>query len=361
MKNIIYSFCLIFLSPIIPAQTIPVENFKNVESICFCNTTKFTPNSILEMDNNWEIVQALIQPKTTSQLDTMGIKYSSSQLELLEDWSIISKSGDNYQTALLIFDSTRTSELRKYSVLLSKNLVPEISDDIKRVKNVLKKMNREKNIFSILFSYILDGMVWDYLEADSISPNSEITSKRPFWAGEFWILYPKRSFSCGTNSISDKGYSIKVNWSENAIPRMKPFVTRWDILENILNDLIRAGRVENKDAIDVFGPYNFFNEKGEFSVPVIYETDNNELYLLSKSISDKVNKFLISEPDLKYLEDSFGFKSNAQALIILYHEMLWDILSLLESEKLINRPLIFRDPQKASMNDVSDLIIITRK
>ena len=260
-----------------------------------------------------------------------------------------------------MLDSIKTVELRKYSIMLSNKLSGIISNDIIKLNNILRNINREPNIYSIIFSYVLDGMVWDHLEANSLLPNNEINVKRPFWAGEYWMLYPKREFFCGTNSISDKGYSIKVNWSERAIPKMLPFVTRWDLLEKILNDLITKDKIEDKESIEVFSSYNFFDKNGIFTVPVIIENNNNSIYKLSGVISAKVKSFLIENIDSAYLKKEFNFKNNSQSIIILYHEMLWDMLDIMESEGLIRKPKVFKDPDNSISSDISDLIIITKK
>ncbi len=362
MNKIIIIYILTGLTSISLSQNNSLKDFKNIESICYCNTTQSTPDAIMKLDNNWEITLSLVTPKTTAQLDSAGIKYTYSQLKLLEQWSIISKSeNEKYQTNIIVLDSIKTSELRKYSVKLSIKLTEIIRDDIIKLKNILKKIDREPNTYSIIFSYVLDGMVWDYLDTDSLLPNNEINVKKPFWAGEFWLLYPKRTFSCGTNSISDKGYSIKVNWSERAIPKMLPFVSRWDLLEKILNDLIAKDKVEDKESTEVFSAYNFFDKNGNFTVPVIVENNNNSIYKLSGEISAKVNSFLTANIDFSYLKKEFNFKNNSQSIIILYHEMLWDMLDILESEGLINKPKAFKDPENSKSSDISDLIIITKK
>ena len=362
MNKLVYVIILMSLNITFLCQDNSFKNFKNVQSNCYCNTTESTPDAILKMDNNWELVNSLTAPKTLSQLESSGVRYSESQIKLLLNWHLISKSKDDtYKIEIPVFDSIRTSVLRQYSLRLSKELTELIKDNVINLKKALKKINREPNTYSILFSYVLDGLVWDNLEADSLLPDYEITIKKPFWAGEYWLMYPKRKFSCGTNSISDKGYSIKVNWSEKAIPYMKPFVTRWDLLEKILNDLITKNKVEDKEAIEVFGQFNIFNSNGNFTVPEIEENKSNDLSNISRDISGIINTFLTSKVDTGYLINEFALKDRKQAVIILYHEIMWDMLDIMESDGLITKPAVFTDPEKSEASDVSDLVIITKK
>ncbi len=360
--RIIYLLILALLCKSLLSQNISYGDFRNAESICYCNTTTSTPESIVGIDNNWEIIQFLVHPKTRSQLDSAGIKYTISQLKLLTDWSLISNTDDSiYQTQIPVIDSLNTAKLRKYSLKLSEKLSISLIDDINKLKEELTTLGRNGSIFSILFSYMLDGMVWDYLDDDSLLPNNEITIGRPYWNGEFWITYPKRQFSCGTNAISDSGYSIKVNWNEKAIPHMLPFVTRWDLLGKMLNDLISKGRIEDKETIEVFGQYKLFDANGNFTVPIINENDSNTIYKISQSISRKTESFLKNNVDFEYLGNEFAFKSKSQSIIILYHEMLWDVIDILDSDKIIKKPESFTNPDNTKPEDISNLVFITKK
>ena len=94
MNKISLVFIISGLLSISLSQNNLLKDFKNIESICYCNTTQSTPEAILKLDNNWEITYSLISPKTTMQLDSAGIKYTHSQLKLLEEWSIISRTED---------------------------------------------------------------------------------------------------------------------------------------------------------------------------------------------------------------------------------------------------------------------------
>jgi hypothetical protein len=104
-----------------------------------------------------------------------------------------------------------------------------------------------------------------------------------------------------------------------------------------------------------------FDNEGNFTVPFIIENESNAIYKLSGEISGKVKSFLTTNIDTAYLNKEFSFKSNGQAIIITYHEMLWDILEILESSGLIEKPFVFIDPEKSLPADISDLIIITKK
>jgi hypothetical protein len=363
VKNIVpIIFCYaIFFSNIVNGQDVSLNDLKQNDLHCYCSSKFGTPHSILNLDNNWDLVLLLRQPKTISQLDSLEIKYTQSQLKLLQQWGIITETeNDFYKTVINIYDSVQTNQLRIYSMEISQKIIQQITPDIEYLKLNLNQIDREKNIYTVLFSYILDGKVWDDMVEKKLIPKNEITLDNPLWSGEFWTTYPKRDFFCGTNSISDAGYSIKVNWSEIAIRKMIPFFTRWDLLEKILNDLIVKGKVEDEEAKNVFESYNFFDRNGEFTVPVIKENDSNETFKIAKSISAKVVSVIENQFDSSKVKDTFGFNSYSQAIIILYHEMMWDVLNLLEQQNIISRPIAFKDPDKVQPGDISDLLIIVK-
>lgn len=337
-------------------------NFKENESICYCSAKYSTPDYIAGLDNNWELLIELKQPKTKSQLDSAGIKCSMSQLQLLKQWNLIGRNKDGtYQTLIKIFEKEKTEALREYSQKLSLGLIDIIKPDILNLKSILKKAGREKNTFSILFSYIIDGMVWSNFEKNNILNKNVITIEKPFWSGEFWTLYPKRNFYCGTNSLSDKGYSLVVNWSDNSRANMKPFFSRFDLLDKILSNYIDNTKVTDKEAMEVYSEYNLFDKNGYLTIPIITESDDDPLFNISKDIAIKTSEYIINNTDTNELITKFNLADKSQAIIIVYHEVLWDILDILEKENIISKPEVFKNPESAKPKDVSDLILLIKE
>ena len=330
------------------------------EDICYCAGS--SPSSTAKLDNNWELLLLLKQPKTVAQLDSMKINYTQSQLSLMKQWKLLKEDNNGfYETSIIILGSIRSTELRTHSKQLSSNLTKKIKPKILELKSHLQKINREKSTYSILFSYVIDGMIWDYLENESLIKEREISLNNPLWDGEFWTLYPKRNFSCGTNSVSENGYSLKVNWTEGLIPKMFPFVSRWDLQEKILDDFINKGKLEDKEAIEVFAKFNIFDKYGNFTIPIIVENDTNNIYAISKDISIIITNFIKTNFDFETLKKKFNFETNSQAVIILYHEMMWDILYSLENENIIEKPIAFKNPSQAKSEDIGDIIIFVKQ
>lgn len=121
------------------------------------------------------------------------------------------------------------------------------------------------------------------------------------------------------------------------------------------------GKITEESTIAVFSKFNLFNESGHITVPILEENDKNSLYLQSKKIADSVADFLDQSLDIELLQREFGFADKSQAIVIMYHEILWDLLAELENKKIITKPTIFIAPDTAKDENVSDLIFFVKR
>lgn len=362
MKSFWISVILLVLSvATMKAQNSRFNSFTHNESIAYCITSKGTPNNIVRLDNNWEILLALREPHTIKALDSINVKFTYSQLQLLADWKLIRNNKNKFQTNIIILDSLQTLKLRNHSKELSEALAGKIGKDVADFVKLLKSEGRERNSYSILFSYVIDGLVWKCLEERGAIRKKELSMKEPLWSGEFWTLYPKRDFYCGTNTLSSKGYSLKINWSEGAFSRIRPFISNTRQLDLLLRDFEKNGKITEESTIAVFSKFNLFNESGHITVPILEENDKNSLYLESKKIADSIADFLEQSLDIELLRKEFGFADKSQAIVIMYHEILWDLLAELENKKIITKPTIFIAPDAAQDENVSDLIFFVKR
>ncbi|MDH4222382.1 MAG: hypothetical protein OEV55_02465 [candidate division Zixibacteria bacterium] len=344
-------------------QTLAQEKINPLEKYqfhCYCTTIRSTPQAVIKLDNNGQILVECLPGKTVQQLTDGGTQFTESQIRLLKDWGLLQEEEGILKTTFPILDVDRTNHLRKLmkesTAILSQNLKEEIISLIAELKSI----NRGKNAYTILFSYVLDDLVWDLWEEKEILKRREISQENPLWTGEFWVVYPARTLSCGTNSISDKGVSLKVNWSEKAIKKMLPFVTDWVNLSKMFDNLVEKGKVEDEKAIQVFGPYNLFDSSGRFTVPIILESEDNKLYQKSLQLSKNVSNQVLDVIDLENLKNEFDFRDKEQALIIAYHELMWELLDYLEQERIIQKPVAFANPDKAEPKDIGDLVFIVK-
>lgn len=327
----------------------------------FISSAGYAPQNIIEMDNNGTIVLACLAGKTRDQLRTDGVAFTESQIVLLKTWKVLDEKDALLKTAFPVMNADQTLRLRDKSRIAARSLIVSLRADVTDLTRQLKALGRQQNAYTILFSYVLDHIVWDMFRENKILDARKLTVENPHWAGEIWATYPKRAFSCGTNTIEDKGIALSVNWTEKAIPKMAPFVADWKNFIGMFNDYVAEGRVVNEEARKVFAPFHLFDASGRFTVPVIDATENNALHQVSVRIARRIADEAPAALNLESLTKEFGFRDTKQTLVIAYHELMWDILDELEKEGLIRKPVAFSNPEKATPEDIADLVFIVRE
>jgi len=333
------------------------EKIKGYDDICFCNVVLAHPMEILGLDNNMEILFALKTGQTLHGLDNIGIKYTRSQLKLMVLSGLVEKTDSIYQTRIPILSKNETIQLRDETSKIAKEIVPLLKEDNDRLFKTLNSQGLQKNSYSLFFAFVLDGLVWDILEQDNDIEATYIAEDKPFWNGTFWMIEPKREFSCGTNSLSSGDFSISVNWSDNS----KISVLSYKMLREFLDDYKLNGRVTKPEIFKAFEKNDLFSKTGVLQIPVIKADSSNVIYMQSKSIALKVVDYLENRIDYSLILPDYSGLTKGQKITILYHEIMWDILDLMEEKGQIKKPIAFSDPEAATSEDLKDLIFIVKE
>ena len=318
------------------------------------------PENIMQFDNNGEIVLACLGGKTKEQLQQMGIPFTQSQLTLLKTFRVLRADGHVLRTAFPILDGEKTGKLRALTRAAAPDMCRRLQPQVAELTGVLESLGRQGNAYGILFAYVVDGMVWGLFRENDLVNGMGITADMPLWAGEVWAVYPPREFSPGTNSLSDRGVSLKVAWCEEAIPKMIPFVSDWTNLEKILDNYINEGKVVDEQAKEVFAPFNLYDATGRFTIPIIEETSDNRLFQVCLALTYEIVDIVPSVLDLPGLTEAFGFRDEKQTVVIAYHELMWDLMDGFGDLGLVQKPRAFADPDKAEPQDIADLVFIVK-
>lgn len=332
-------------------------NMKNWEQICYCSFKgHFHPQEIVNADNNWQLLLAMKNGCTSKQLDSLKIPYTQSQLLLLLSMRLIEQKGKILTTTIPILNRNETAELRVMSREVAVRIIPEIEPECKDLVDFLAKNNRQKNAFSILFSYVLDHRIWKKFEQEKLTDEVQIINN--LWGGNYWSITPKRTWSCGTNSLDNDKYAILFNWSEQSSKLMNKFYgANFDGILDFLED----GNTNDSAVIDEFTKYGFFDKNKNLSIPIIDENADNTLFTLSNKITDKLLPAFVKSTDFDAVKSKFNFTDDNQTVIIFYHEVMWDILNLLLEKQIIQKPIAFESPEKAGLSDIADLCFVIRK
>ncbi len=307
----------------------------------YCSFSSYHPIQYIT-DNNWEILKAFISPGKISRLDSLGINYTKSQLMLLDIGGLLHNDNKIWKTSMPIFNRQQTDSIRQESREYAESLYKAFRVDFKEFLKAIKENGLETNSFSIIFSYCLDGMIWDYLY-----PPQNI-AEYSTWKGVFWALYSERdSVEPGTNRY---GRSVLVNHS----PTMP-----WDWSQKMFSDFDEDysanGRLTDTTLINYLCDFGISDNKGNVLIPVLNPKADNKLNNYCK----KIVKSLAGE--VKQYAPTFAKKYNIAnekaAATIFYHELMWDIVKILIEDKQVAYPLILQG-KATSREHLKDVTLI---
>jgi hypothetical protein len=335
--------------------------FDDYRIIQYISYAGYDPIKIMRLDNNGDLLLACKKGKTKEQLDGMNILVGDSQIRLLEVYDLLLVEDQVLQTAFPILDAEQIGQIRA----ITKNVTPELAEnlttDVVELVNHLSKRGREKNAYSILFAYIVDGMIWSDFENMKLANPIQINTEHPFWSGEVWAFYPPRKFSCGTNTWAEDQFLFKLNWSQLANPVLRPFYKEMRKLDDeIFKQFLKTGDVEDAYIKDAFSRFGIFDDSGKLVIPIIVENENNELYRRSRRISRKIVEKVPQLLSLEKLKIEYGFRDIQQTLVVVYHELMWDLMDEFERKGIVDKPILFTNPDKATSKNVADILFIVQ-
>lgn len=353
----VISICICFLllsgNTCLFAQTTDYNNLENWEDICYCSmNNSYHPSTIVNADNNWQLLLAMKNGVTLKQLDSLKIPYIKSQLLLLISQRLLKKNDGIYKTVIPILDSKQTSLLRKQSQHVANEIYPEIEQECRELVEFLSKQNRSDNAYSILFSYVLDGLIWGQFEEEGIIEEMDNSGT---WSGNYWFLTPKRPVDCGgTNSVSYDNFAFYWNWSYSE----KVTNGLWQKNIEALFPLAQENSIPDREILNEFAEYGFFDKDLRLTIPVINEKENNNLYSLSLKIIDRLLLTFKAKTDIEQLKTDYGFDNSSETAVIFYHEVMFDLMDSLIGNQVIQLPNAFKSSDKATFRDAADLCFI---
>lgn len=313
-----------------------------------------SPSSILQMDDNGRLV--LMAESGLPEAELLArTGAAESQIELLKAWRLLARDGELIRTSFPILDARETTWLRSLTEEAANALLPTITGDAARLRDELAALGRAENTYSILFSYALDDLVWDVWERGGILSEREVTRDRPFWAGEVWAVTPERREIVGTNSILDERGRLSITWSHKAIPRMRPFVADIPSLKALFEAFASGERIRDPSVRAVFEPYDLLDPSGRPTYPVIVAESSDPVHRIATRIASVLSDRTCEVLDLSELVEKFGFRDRSQALVVAYHELMWDLLGKLVDRGIVSRPPVL-DGKGRDPSDVAALV-----
>lgn len=352
MRNIVITTSLCLLASISfhaygnEHEEILGRPYKSFETTAFCSYRGFHPSKYLT-DNNWDILCAFLESGTTDRLDSLGIQFNSSQLRLLEVGDLLSSDNGVYTTTMPIFGKKETQTIRKQSKEFADSIFPVIEPEIKQLISDFNKAGYSKQTYSLVFSYLLDNYIWD----DKKLPSPVNCEDHGTWTGAYWAMFnPRDHIMVGTNGFGP----IHQSWTDELGYWMSS-----SKLISFAKEVINTNgkRIENKDVIDSVKDWGLTDENGNILIPVMRANNNDSIDILCRSITTKLCEAVKTYSH--FWSKTYNLSSEALGQIIFYHEVMWDLLGIMESKGWISMPPILKGDEvgKEHFGDICFIVI----
>lgn len=352
-RKLFLSLCLALLPTLLSAQnqdSIIGRPYTSFDLSAFCSYNNFHPSEYLT-DNNWDILCAFVQPGAVAKLDSLGIKYNKSQLRLLEVGDLLTCEDNVYTTKMHIFGKNETQIIRRESKEFADSIFPIIEPKIKELISAFDKAGYSKQTYSLVFSYLLDGYIWgdEYLTPPLSCENHGT------WSGAYWAMFESRKH----DKIGTNGYGpLMQNWTDNLgywLSSKKMIAFAKEVMQK------QGNRIDNKDVIQSIAGWGLTDNNGNILIPVISRNNNDSIDQRCKAIatviSDAVKDHCVS------WSKAHNIASQQLGQIIFYHEVMWDLLDILESKGIVSMPEILKGKEvgKEHFGEICFIVIDSAK
>ena len=343
MKLFIPLYCLLMSMSVFGQSSETIRPYKDWETIAYCSYDSYHPSQYAKIDNNWELLYTLRTPMSIKELKTAGVPFTYSQIILLHIGGLIESKNNVLHTVMPIFNEEQTKSIRTLSRSMAQTAFKETESDWFVFVKELKKRNLEMNAYSLVFSYVLDGKIWG-----KTLPAHDSVATHATWNGAFWALYDKRPHSfCGTNSFNE----FHQTWSDS--------LEYWLDMKTIVqftDEYIQNKKIVNKNLLDKCMEWGLADKNGYPLIPIIKEGSQDILVKVSDEIVSKLAA-CVNRHSSEFMK-VYQLNNENMAKVILYHEMMWDMMDILVERRIITEPDILSGSPRAQKSDFGQIVYI---
>lgn len=242
-----------------------------------------------------------------------------------------------------IFSEDQTKSIRTLSRSIAQTAYKKTENDWSAFMTELKKRKLGKNAYSLVFSYVLDGKIWG-----KALPAHDSVATHATWDGAFWALYDKRPHSfCGTNSFN----AFHQTWSDS----LEYWLDTKTIIQ-FIDEYTQNKKIVSKDLLDKSIEWGLTNKRGNPLIPIIKEDSQDTLVKVSDEIVSKLAA-CVSLHSSEFMK-AYQLNNENLAKVILYHEIMWDMMDILVERKIITEPDILTGRSQAQKSDFGQIVYI---
>lgn len=220
---------------------------------------------------------------------------------------------------------------------LAEKVWTRVDGQVRKYAAEISRRYGEKHRFAILFSYLLDGLVWKEFERRNLIAPLALTSRRQKWNGEFWLIKTRRPFDFGTNTYNVGDYKISILWNEKVLPAV-----RRQYNTEFLDHTIGYLNSRNPKGDSILIRQKLVSPSGSLIVPVLREDKEDPFYSATRELSSLLVESFLADLPTDPLMTAFPFSSKSQAILVAYHEFMWNFLALLVQNRVAQIPEVYQ-------------------
>jgi hypothetical protein len=309
------------------------------------------PVQVARLDSNGEILIACLEAKTHEQLQTSGIRFCRSQLELLADWGLLEydRAAKTYRTTIHVYGSRKAASIRHKVEVMVTRLAGEMRADLDALRSHLAGIDRRRSVFSVLYAYVLHSYAMEQF-GDEIYRKPQLSSEAPFWNGYAWAIFPARRFPVAVSVMPmEKIRFFRVSSAAVQAPGFRQFIP-------LVKDIAADHTVDDPELLETFSAFGIFDSEGRLSVPVF----EGEWPAKLEDMARKVYWETIELVDSNEMKEILGMDTQAQAAMFIHYEIRYAFLKHVLDRGIIDAPLDFEVPENNGPEDLRHLVFLIK-
>ncbi|HDZ69215.1 MAG TPA: hypothetical protein ENH43_02210 [Phycisphaerales bacterium] len=294
-------------------------------------------NALSDLKNN-PILNACMTEVTAEKLESLQIPDLKARLQKLQRGKLVRKVGTNYKLAFPAIWGEKKDKLQKIVENTASKVLPKAEQIIKKITPYLK--NRKEMLYHVVWSIVMDGPIaWNTL---NVELKKQLKKTDSSITATTWLKYPNHPYRVGTNTYSDiQNGAVKITWSRTT---PTPSIVH-QIIKKYESELIQSVTnsqpLKGQKARQALAQYGLVDEKGIGRVYIIDPA--SETAQTFGKVSRKFANEVMTDIDVQEAAKMLGV-TPAQALVIVYHELCYELLERLAAKRILEVPKIVLKP-----------------
>lgn len=294
-------------------------------------------DALIDLKNN-PILNACINGATLAELESLQIPDLDVRLQKLQRGNLIRKIEQRYHLNFPAIIGKKRVVLEKLVEEVALQLLPTTEKMTQEIASRLK--GHEQMLYHVVWSIIMDGPVaWNTLDNEF---KKQLGKGDASITGTIWLAYQNHPYRAGTNRYGDlQTGQVRITWSLNA---PMPHVIH-GVIKRYEAELIQSATtgkpMEDQNTRQALSNYGLVDGKGIGRVYII--DPNSESALIFGKVSQTFGKEVMKHLDVQEAAKMLGI-TPAQALVIVYHELCYELLEQLANKKVLDIPEIALKP-----------------